>query len=95
MSDKATRKDIYKDCRKELGLSQAQLGRIMHLGEDKGQSDVFKKEQPIESKTTRGVSLSEALALQLLKIVADDGYDVFNIEFDETGRITKMPTKSK
>lgn len=89
MSVKTTRSTIYKQCREKLGLNQSEWARLFFLmpkstpkSEIKGQNNVSNKETG-----ARGVNYPEALAAQLLCLLADEGYDVSQLDFDSDGNV--------
>lgn len=97
MSTPEKRKQIYKDCRANVGLNKRQWGRIFALGLLKNTDQVVShKENPASPRTnstSKGVNKAEALAAQLLQFFNEQGYDLKAIEFDDEGRIINFPKK--
>jgi hypothetical protein len=94
MSMKETRKEIYRRCREHCGLEDYEWARLMHLGESGGMREVHKKERPSDMQSSRGVSMPEALAAQLLAFLHDEGYDLLSVEFDADGKLVVIPRRT-
>ena len=95
MSDPDIKKAIYRECRAHIGLNKRQWGRLFALGKLKNTDQVVGHKEnpdpPGKGSTSRGVNMPEALAAQLLSFLHDQGFEVSGIEFDDTGRILKIP----
>jgi hypothetical protein len=93
MSTKEDRKEIYIECRKQTGLNDIQWAKIMNLGFRGGEREVHKKERDSDKPSSRGVSMPEALAAQLLKFLDEEGYNLLDIGFTEDGRLDGAPSR--
>lgn len=93
MSTKEDRKEIYRECRAATGLSDRRWAHLMFVGGRGGVREVHKKERDGDMNSSRGVSMPEALAAQLLKFLHDEGYNLMDIGFDESGRMQGVPSK--
>lgn len=93
MSTEASRKEIYRQSRRQCDLNKRQWSRLMSLGALDGNlmANVGKKEKPSNLPNSRGVSMSEALAAGLLVYLHNQGKDIQAIEFDSDGNITNIP----
>jgi len=95
MSTVEIKKAIYRDSRAHTGLNKRQWGRLFALGNPKNTDQVVSHkenpERPGRDTTSKGVNMPEALASQLLTFLYDQGFDIANIEFDDSGRIKKIP----
>lgn len=93
MSSDESRKAIYKRSRATTGINKRQWARLFSLGQEKGATEVDKKEKAIGEANSRGVNMPEALASGLLEYFYRQGYDVEKMEFDGDGNIVNIPTK--
>lgn len=93
MSTPKSRRMIYMQARAECALTEIQWGRLYSLGEPGGHHEVRKKERDPKLKSSRKVSMSEALAANLLRYLHQTGKDINAIEFDELGNITEIPDR--
>lgn len=95
MPSVADKKAIYREARKKIGLTIHSWGRIFALGNTKDTyQNVSLKEKdvtPQPGSISKGVNMPEALAAEMLRIFHYLGFDVDKIEFDEKGRIAKIP----
>jgi len=95
MSTKEDRREIYIQCRKRTGLNDIQWAKLMNLGAKGGEREVHKKERDPSKPSSRGVSMPEALAAQLLDFLHEEGYNLLDIGFTEDGRLDGKPSKRK
>ncbi len=95
MSKKQDRKTIYRECRERTGLNDVQWARLMGVGSAAGVREVHKKERAEEMASSRGVSMPEALAAQLLLFLHEEGYNLLDIGFDASGRMAGRPSRRK
>lgn len=95
VSKKEGRKAIYRECRQQTGLSDIEWGRLMSVGGPGGEREVHKKERPEGMASSRGVSMPEALAAQLLLFMHEEGYNLLEICFDESGRMVHRPRRTQ
>jgi len=96
MDIKTRNRQIYCDPRKKTGCSQNDWARLFTLTPNGGPKHRQKGQSNVGLKETgkKGVSLSECLASELLQQFAEIGYDIKNIDFDESGRIISIPKMS-
>ena len=95
MSNKQERKQIYRECRARTALSDTEWARLMSVGAPGGEREVHKKERPEGMTSSRGVSMPEALAAQLLLFLHEEGYCLSTVSFDEDGRMTQGPKRAQ
>jgi len=95
MSTKQERKNIYRECRDRTGLSDAEWARLMNVGAPGGEREVHKKERDDSMASSRGVSMPEALAAQLLLFLYDEGYNLQEFEFNAAGRLSGRPSRAR
>lgn len=91
--DELERKQIYIECRLQTGLSANEWARLLY-GDEKRISEVYKKEMLDNSPTSRNVTNSEAVAVQLLLFIHRQGVDLRSFRVDEITGIAK-PKKPK
>ena len=80
----------FKQARITLNCDQEQWARIFCLGKIGGQSNISKKEQ-----NKRKVNMPEDLAAQLLLFIAEQGYEVKSIKFDDSGKLVSISRQTK
>lgn len=95
MSTKQERKNIYRECRDRTGLSDVEWARLMNVGAAGGEREVHKKERDDSMASSRGVSMPESLAAQLLLFLHDEGYNLKEFEFNASGRLCARPARSR
>ena len=88
---KQSRKSIYRECRKATGLSEVDWARLMCVGALGGEREVHKKERPEGMASSRGVSMPEALAAQLLLFLHEQGYNINEAVFNDGGVLVSIP----
>lgn len=88
------KQELYVEARKQTGLTIHEWSRLFTLDSIEGSREVTKKENPIGSKNSRGVSLSDALAAQLLSFMKDEGFEINKFTFNENGKLIKTPKHS-
>lgn len=92
MTDKKT-KEIYLACFESLGLLPIEFARIMHLNNERSRAQATKVYRKLSEESTVGVTYAECLALQLLKFVADEGYDLATMTFHDDGSLKSIVNK--
>jgi len=92
MSTKEQRHQIFKDCFEKLSIKQADLARWMYLGEinTNARKNVSGKLSD-RGPETRPVSTMECALIQVLCMLDEQGYDLTAVEFDDEGKMIKLP----
>lgn len=104
MANKLTKETIsrqktaLKDIRENLGLSLRGLDYFLSLGvtdPEKRGNISYRKELPVDSKYSMSPSKMQMLAMGLLEFIAQEGYDINTMQFEEGVCMTKGPAKLK
>lgn len=95
MDTKARNQQIYITARQVTGCSQNDWARLFTLTPNGGPKHRQRGQSNVGLKETgkKGVTMSECLAAELLRLLDSEGYDVQHIDFDEHGRIISAPRK--
>lgn len=88
---KEQKQELYVQSRRQTGLTIHEWSRLFTLDSTESSREVTKKENPIGSTNSRGVTLSDALAAQLLSFLKDEGFDINQFAFNANGKLINTP----
>lgn len=98
MSTKETRFEIYKECFEDLPINQGELARLLSLGELVTKSVRNKVSDKLNQTPNKGITKSEAFAIQAIKLLhliyEKKGLHIGDITFDSSGRIKQEYTEN-
>jgi len=76
---------IFKQAFKKLGLSQAEVARVMNLG-DLSRAARNRVSDRLNGRT--GITKDVALCIQLLCVIQDAGINITKLKFDHKGTLS-------
>ncbi|MGH0003604.1 hypothetical protein ACQU0X_26305 [Pseudovibrio ascidiaceicola] len=93
MSTPEQRLEIYRQSFERFAGNQGDLARLMDLGGPLTNSKRGNISEKLKGVKGKGISKSEALAIQLLVVISESltesGLSISDIKFDEEGFLTK------